>query len=542
MPASPIFIQLVMETIQEQPKHLRMLPGLILTASCACDVGEPGPTDEIYDWLKEHPKEHQQVKAALTSTPFRNALWATLATHVRCLHEQQAGFSSACGCKVPFANYSAATGFAPGLDTYQWMKQSASKLAAHDLRGELLLCLAVSYMLPAAGDVLRVPLLEQPTSSMPLSSNIISGSSSSSIGGGQSTNSPSSQAESRHIRGEVMESSNYIQATSSSSSSSTPFSAGSSTHGLATVDWVFLQAITMPDGKAGLANAAHSSNPLLQATSAAPPASPAGTSTTTPSSSSNSVTVATQLQLVLDMLLLQWPSVKGSNTSSSANGSSSSSSSSSSSLRDLNKPAKNDNADNSTESSSTASRFSSSSPDASSTSRDASSSSREASSSSGGHNGDFNISTSSSGSSSRLVQRVAQQPGWSLHSWLLLFMSLLQQADAEAKKQFMGQRAGLLLQLLYHAAAYEELLPVGSATEGLRWLDAQQTAFLLDPAQDYIQIALPRPSMFFMLEMLLQALLYEALPLELMRSESCWVSGSFVNRSGEWCSRYHGIW
>ena len=536
VPTAPILIQLFMETAEEIPQLVYMLPGLILGGCSAVNFSDLGPENEVYNWLKKHPKEQQQIKAALTSTPFRNALWAALASHVRCLHEHQAGTSSACGCKVPSSSYCAATGFGVDFDPHQWMKESEVDLGGPQFRKQLLIGLTKSYMSPPAGDVLLVPSLEQSTSSMPCSSS--SNMSSSTIGDGQSSNSdrsfgnsPSSnicsQVESRDTNQESVESSKDIHATSSSSSSSSSatFFAGSSTHGLATVDWVLCPAITVPDAKASLACIAPSSVSFVQSTSAAPPARPAGTSTitTASSSSSSSITVATQLQLVLDMLLLAWPPAKSSSPVSSTNRSSSSSK-----PRDLNTTTSNGNIDDSTRS-------------------NKSSSSRAGSggasilqgccSSKSGPDGDYNSSTSSDKSSSRRVGSVHRQFDLSYHSWLLLFIGLLQEADAEAKKQFMDQRVGLLLQLLYHAATCAGLpLPTGCGDEGLLILDAQETARLLDPAQRALQMTLSRPSMLSLIWMLLQALLYEGIPLGLRRSESFGVCGTLVNRSGAWCS------
>ena len=538
-PAAPVFIQLVMEAVQEEPGGMSTLPVLVLGACSACDIRELG--NEVYNWLREHPKEHQQIQAAFYSMPFLNALWATLASHVCCLHEQQAGLSLACGCHVPLSDYCAATGYAADLNPYYWMKQSALDLAEPDLQKVLLNALTISYMLPPGGDVLRAPLLEQQTSSIARSSG---STTSSSMPNGQSSSRLSkssnicSRGESSDTRQDILDSSSNIQATSSSSSSSSSAAcpAGSSTHGLATVHWVFGSAIRIIDGEASCALTVDSSAASAQAISAAPARS-GEIATATSSSSGSSLVVATQLQLVLDMLLLTWPAPGGSSPSSGTYHGSSSSK-----PQDLNTTttkAKNESSDGSNRGSRSSGGSSSSSRSSAGSRRDGSGgSSNSEGCCRSGLDGDVNVSTSSnkssSSSSSRQVQSNRRQGSCSHHSWLLLLIGLLQKADAEAKRQFMDCRGGLLLQLLYHAVASEELLPEGFASEGLHLLTGREVAVLLDLAQhDGRKTPKIRPTMFFLMQILLQALLYEVPLLEGMVSKSLRAPGILVNRSGE---------
>ena len=172
------------------------------------------------------------------------------------------------------------------------------------------------------------------------------------------------------------------------------------------------------------------------------------------------------------------------------------------------------------------------------------------------------IRSSSSGSRNSSAR---EQKDWSNYSWLLLFIGLLQQADTEAKWQLMRQRGGLLLQLLYHAVVsnpfedsdgnldypdgwaaswggvavlytrdVELNLQSQSGEEGVRHHSHPSNKMVFFP-----------PSIPNLVERLLQALFYKALPADqqLMEYSNFSPLCTLLNRSGGWAltTMYFGI-
>ena len=510
--ASPIFIQIGLEAVSERscseldgmivgnmPCQGRLLH--VINTACIglpwlCKVGSPDPEmTAVLSWLEDNPKERQQVVDAITSPRIRSALWATLAAHVRCLHEVSGGRAMAFGCKVPSCNYRAA--FDESAGKWQWrLLTGPHDVAADDIRKELLRVLSTSYLIPHAEEVWKLHLQSKESlENQAAGSATASSSSSSSRTDGFGLESSSCCSSRNETSSGVMPGSKTVSSGSSSTLSScssprTPFG----TLGLdedekqPMVHWLFCTAAAV----GGAGNAANNSASEPQST---------GSNGASCSTGLSSGMFATQLLLVLDMLVLTWPAANSNRLSTSAKHGSNSQ------LQEV---------------------------------TSSSSSSRTTSSSS----------SVRGNSSSRSVP--SDEQDWSHQSWLLLLLGLLQQADTEAKRQLMEQRGGLLLQLLYLAvvtnpftvSAGEIVYPDGwlASGDGVAAVCTEDVDFIVrslpgakeNSFGDMRELGIVPACMLYLVERLLQGLFYKALPADqqLMEESNFAHPFTLLNRSG----------
>ena len=503
--ASPIFIQIGLEAASRRgfeqegmvmcnmPSQGRLLD--VIRTACIglpwlCKVGSPAGEGFIFSsWLQENPKERQQVVDAITSPRMRSVLWATLAAHVRCLLEDSGGRAMAFSCKVPSCDYRAAFDGSDDRQTH-WLT-GPYDVAADDIRSDLLLVLSTSYLLPHAEEVWR--LHQQSKESLKSrAAGSATASSSSSTGGLATANSSSSSStdgsatvsSSSSTGGCGLESrsccSSMDETRTSTGKQGREISIGSSsTLGSCSsqkmplgrmgldeddkqpmVNWLFCTAAAV----GGAGNAGDNGSSIAAQSNAASSRSAGGSSM-----------VATQLLLVLDTLLLTWPAANSNRAVSTS-----------------------------------VTRGSSSQPLGVSSSTSSSTSTR------------------GSSSSSRVP---SEEQDWSHQSWLLLFIGLLQQADSEAKQQLMEKRGGLLLQLLYHAvvttpfttSSGEVVYPDGwlASRGGVAAVCTEDVEFILrsqpgakenSAFDDMRELGIVPVCMSYLVERLLQALFYKALP------------------------------